>query len=169
MLLQRGIFGDLTCRRRKRIGPGVGVRGPHLVPLCPKTYARSFPREGIVRLRAAALVPLCPETYARSFPRVGIARSRALAFTALNQSGFAHGRLEQPSLPSLRLAFIGIACGRFSEYNFLMSLHRSLRSGGSTAAKRNVLKRFERVTLLKKRGQWKAGMKSTGLPKTKPE
>jgi len=52
---------------------------------------------------------------------------------------------------------------------FGMSLHRSLRSGGATAAKRNVLKRFERVTLLKKRGQWKAGMKSTGLPKTKPE
>ena len=50
-----------------------------------------------------------------------------------------------------------------------MSLHRSVRSGGATAAKRNVLKRFERVTLLKKRGQWKAGMKSTGLPKTKPE
>jgi len=115
------------------------------------------------------LVPLCPETYARSFPRVGIVRFRAAAFTALNQSGFAHGRLEQPSLPRMRLAFIGIACGRFSEYNFPMSLHRSLRSGGSTAAKRNVLKRFERVTLLKKRGQWKAGMKSTGLPKTKPE
>ena len=86
-------------------------------------------------------------------------RFRAPAFTALNQS----------SLPRMGLAFIGIARGRFSEYNFLMSLHRSLRSGGSTAAKRNVLKRFERVTLLKKRGQWKAGMKSTGLPKTKPE
>ena len=54
-------------------------------------------------------------------------------------------------------------------HSFGMSLHRSLRSGGATAAKRNVLKRFERVTLLKKRGQWKAGMKSTGLPKTKPE
>jgi small basic protein (TIGR04137 family) len=80
-----------------------------------------------------------------------------------------HERLEQSSLPSLTQAVIGIARGRFSEYNFLMSLHRSLRSGGSTAAKRNVLKRFERVTLLKKRGQWKAGMKSTGLPKTKPE
>ena len=50
-----------------------------------------------------------------------------------------------------------------------MSLHRSLRAGGATVAKRNVLKRFERVTLLKKRGQWKTGMKSTGLPKTKPE
>jgi len=159
----------LKVKMRKRIGPGAGVRGPHLLPLCPKTYARSFPRVGIVRFRAPALVPLCPKTYARSFPRVEIVRFRAPAFTALNQSGFEHGRLGQSSLPSLRLAFIGIACGRFSEYNFLMSLHRSLRSGGSTAAKRNVLKRFERVTLLKKRGQWKAGMKSTGLPKTKPE
>jgi small basic protein (TIGR04137 family) len=50
-----------------------------------------------------------------------------------------------------------------------MSLHRSLRSGGATAAKRNVLKRGERITLLKKRGMWKAGMKPVGLPKTKPE
>ena len=87
----------------------------------------------------------------------------------IEAGNLAHGRLGQPSLPTLRQAVIGIARGRFSEYNFLMSLHRSLRSGGSTAAKRNVLKRFERVTLLKKRGQWKAGMKSTGLPKTKPE
>jgi small basic protein (TIGR04137 family) len=82
---------------------------------------------------------------------------------------FGHRALWQVVQPTLRQAFIGIARGRFSEYNYLMSLHRSLRSGGSTAAKRNVLKRFERVTLLKKRGQWKAGMKSTGLPKTKPE
>ena len=91
--------------------------------------------------------------------------------TAGGERGLGQGRVcgEQPSLPTLSQAVIGIAFGRFSEYNFLMSLHRSLRSGGSTAAKRNVLKRFERVTLLKKRGQWKAGMKSTGLPKTKPE
>ena len=96
-------------------------------------------------------------------------RLSAPAFTAFSILRIEHGRLGQSSLPRMGLAFIGIACGRFSEYNFLMSLHRSLRSGGSTAAKRNVLKRFERVTLLKKRGQWKAGMKSTGLPKTKPE
>ena len=84
-----------------------------------------------------------------------------------------HGTHEQrPIVYTLFFSWqqvIGIARGRFSEYNSPMSLHRSLRSGGSTAAKRNVLKRFERVTLLKKRGQWKAGMKSTGLPKTKPE
>ncbi len=62
-----------------------------------------------------------------------------------------------------------VACEEWIGHGFAMSLHRSLRSGGATAAKRNVLKRFERVTLLKKRGQWKAGMKSTGLPKTKPD
>ena len=54
-------------------------------------------------------------------------------------------------------------------YKQIMSLHRSLRSGGATAAKRNVLKRGERVALLKKRGLWKAGSKPVGLPKTKPE
>jgi small basic protein (TIGR04137 family) len=96
-------------------------------------------------------------------------RLRALAFTAFYLIDLWHEHLRQPFLPILRLDVIGIARGRFSEYKLLMSLHRSLRSGGSTAAKRNVLKRFERVTLLKKRGQWKAGMKSTGLPKTKPE
>jgi small basic protein (TIGR04137 family) len=35
--------------------------------------------------------------------------------------------------------------------------------------KRNVLKRFERVALLKKRNQWKSGDRVTGLRKTKPE
>lgn len=35
--------------------------------------------------------------------------------------------------------------------------------------KRNVLKRFERVELMKKRGQWKTGQRVLGLPKTKPE
>src|SRR5205823_5578778 len=34
-----------------------------------------------------------------------------------------------------------------------MSQHRSLRGASTIAAKRNVLKRFERVELLKKRGQ----------------
>jgi small basic protein (TIGR04137 family) len=49
-----------------------------------------------------------------------------------------------------------------------MSQHPSLRSSGSTAAKRNVLKRFERVALLKSRNQWKEGDRITGLRKTKP-
>jgi len=69
----------------------------------------------------------------------------------------------------IHLGLLSIARSRSCSYIFLMSLHRSLRSGGATAAKRNVLKRGERVALLKKRGQWKAGMKPVGLPKTKPE
>jgi small basic protein (TIGR04137 family) len=51
-----------------------------------------------------------------------------------------------------------------------MSQHRSLKAvGGSAGLKRNVLKRFERVELLRKRGQWKDGQSPHGLPKTKPE
>jgi small basic protein (TIGR04137 family) len=50
-----------------------------------------------------------------------------------------------------------------------MSQHRSLRSSSTIAAKRNVLKRFERVDLLKKRGQWKDGRSVMSLPKTKPD
>lgn len=50
-----------------------------------------------------------------------------------------------------------------------MSQHPSLRSSSTLGAKRNVLKRYERVELLKKRGQWKQGDKVVGLRKTKPE
>lgn len=49
-----------------------------------------------------------------------------------------------------------------------MSQHNSLRSSSTLGAKRNVLKRFERVELLRKRSQWKAGDRVTGLRKTKP-
>ncbi len=49
-----------------------------------------------------------------------------------------------------------------------MSQHRSLKGASTIVAKRNVLKRFERVELLKQRGQFKAGQKVIGLPKTKP-
>lgn len=50
-----------------------------------------------------------------------------------------------------------------------MSQHSTLRAANSLAAKRNVLKRFERVELLKKRGQWKPGDRVTGLRKTRPD
>jgi small basic protein (TIGR04137 family) len=53
--------------------------------------------------------------------------------------------------------------------NFPMSQHRSLKGASTIAAKRNVLKRFERVELLKKRGQFKQGDKVIGLRKTKPD
>jgi len=50
-----------------------------------------------------------------------------------------------------------------------MSQHRSLKGASTITAKRNVLKRFERVELLKKRGQFKPGDKVIGLRKTMPE
>ena len=52
---------------------------------------------------------------------------------------------------------------------FFMSQHRSLRAAATLGGKRNVLKRFERLELLKKRGQWKPGDRITGLRKTKGE
>jgi len=48
-----------------------------------------------------------------------------------------------------------------------MSQHRSLRASSTLGAKRNVLKRFERIEILKKRGQWKDGDRVTGLRKTR--
>lgn len=50
-----------------------------------------------------------------------------------------------------------------------MSQHRSLKGSSAIIAKRNVLKRFERVELLKKRGQFAEGRSVMGLPKTKPD
>jgi small basic protein (TIGR04137 family) len=51
----------------------------------------------------------------------------------------------------------------------VMSQHRSLRAAAALGGKRNVLKRFERIELLKKREQWKPGDRITGLRKTKRE
>jgi small basic protein (TIGR04137 family) len=47
-------------------------------------------------------------------------------------------------------------------------MHSSLKSASRIAAKRNVLKRFERIDLLRKKGKWKDGDRAYGLPKTKP-
>jgi small basic protein (TIGR04137 family) len=49
-----------------------------------------------------------------------------------------------------------------------MSQHPSLRVGGKIRMKRNVLKRFERIDILKEENRWKEGDKVLGLPKTKP-
>ena len=38
-----------------------------------------------------------------------------------------------------------------------MSMHTSLKGASKIRAKRNVLKRFERIELLKKDGKWKDG------------
>jgi small basic protein (TIGR04137 family) len=48
-----------------------------------------------------------------------------------------------------------------------MSMHSSLKAASKIVAKRNVLKRFERIDAMKKAGKWKAGDRAYGLPKTK--
>ena len=48
-----------------------------------------------------------------------------------------------------------------------MSVHKSLKTRGQVGQKRNVLKRFERVDVLKEEGRYKDGDKVWGLPKTK--
>jgi small basic protein (TIGR04137 family) len=53
--------------------------------------------------------------------------------------------------------------------NIIMSIHSSLKSSGRIKAKRNVLKRYERIDLMKERGQWNEGDRGLGLPKTKAE
>ncbi len=64
--------------------------------------------------------------------------------------------------------FPRIVRARFKNPHEFMSQHRSLKGQSTIAAKRNVLKRFERVEVLKSRGQFKLGDKVIGLRKTKP-
>ena len=51
-----------------------------------------------------------------------------------------------------------------------MSQHNSFKAttGGGGKKNRTVLKRFERVDLLRKRGEWKDGDRVVGIKKTKP-
>ena len=50
-----------------------------------------------------------------------------------------------------------------------MSRHPSLKSSGKIRKKRNVLKRFERIDILRVDGRWDDGKKVlSALPKTKP-
>ncbi|MFO7871507.1 MAG: small basic protein [Kiritimatiellia bacterium] len=48
-----------------------------------------------------------------------------------------------------------------------MSQHPSLKAASRIVKKRNVLKRFERIDILKSGGKWKEGDRALGLPKTK--
>lgn len=50
-----------------------------------------------------------------------------------------------------------------------MTQHRSLKGSSAIKARRNVMKRFERVEVLKKQGRFKDGQSVFNLPKTKPE
>ena len=49
-----------------------------------------------------------------------------------------------------------------------MSVHPTLKTKGAVAQRRNVLKRYERVDILKEQERFKDGDKVWGLPKTKP-
>ncbi|HEY3325028.1 MAG TPA: small basic protein [Planctomycetota bacterium] len=49
-----------------------------------------------------------------------------------------------------------------------MSVHKSLRTGGSLSKHRNVLKRSERIKILEDQGRWREGQNSVlGLTKVK--
>jgi len=51
-----------------------------------------------------------------------------------------------------------------------MSQHPSYKAGGGgIQMKRNVMKRYERIDILKKSKKWKEGDHIYGLPKTKSE
>ena len=51
-----------------------------------------------------------------------------------------------------------------------MSQHTSLKGSSKIKMRRNVMKRYERIDLMLKRGQIKKdGVPAYGLPKTKPE
>ncbi len=90
----------------------------------------------------------------------------------LAKESFLPGRKER------RGKFFIAVIGQFNNIAFVliklyllnyMSQHPSLRAASTLGGKRNVLKRFERTELLKKRGQRKDGDRITGLRKTKPE
>lgn len=67
------------------------------------------------------------------------------------------------------LIFLVAVVAVFTQFYRAMSQHPSLKGKSTITAKRSVLKRFERVELLQKRGQWKENQRVIGLPKTKPE
>jgi len=50
-----------------------------------------------------------------------------------------------------------------------MTQHTSLKSVTKIVAKRNVMKRFERIDNMRSRGKWKDGDRALGLPKLKPQ
>jgi small basic protein (TIGR04137 family) len=51
----------------------------------------------------------------------------------------------------------------------IMSQHASFKSASKIQVKRNVLKRFERIDLLREQGKWKEGDRGQGLPKTRTQ
>lgn len=69
------------------------------------------------------------------------------------------------------LVWCGAVTGQTEAFNREtdMSQHTSFRAVTKIKTKRNVLKRFERVEIMKGRGKWKEGDRGLGLPKTKAD
>ena len=87
---------------------------------------------------------------------------------------------EKPAFVAKYPVAIEVECGRFPRplpggetpnrlFFKKMSQHPSLKVGSAAEAKRTVLTRYERVELLRKRGELKEDDRITGLKKTKPE
>jgi small basic protein (TIGR04137 family) len=87
---------------------------------------------------------------------------------------------EKPAFVVKYPVAIEVWCGRFPRplpggetpnrlFLKKMSQHPSLKVSGAAEAKRTVLTRYERVELLRKRGELKDDDRITGLKKTKPE
>ena len=76
----------------------------------------------------------------------------------------------QVSLPEYIYRQISLPITNKKVFSFItMSQHPSLKPPGGLSKKRNVLKRFQRIDLLRQRNQWKEGDRVVSLPKTKPE
>jgi len=75
----------------------------------------------------------------------------------------------KPLAPPVRSAILRALFQTTSSPFITMSQHSSLKTAGSVATKRSVLKRGERIKLLKARGLWTEGRLPTNLPKTKSE
>ncbi len=76
------------------------------------------------------------------------------------------------NFPDDRNGISVVVCLNLIEYKHWeidMSQHPSLKSASRIVKKRNVLKRFERIDILKEKGEWKAGDRAYGLPKIKSE
>lgn len=77
--------------------------------------------------------------------------------------------MERFSLPHLRRAVVFLLFANH-ESEFVMSQHPSFKAGGAgKKKKRNVLKRFERISMMRRRGEWKTGESVMGLKKTLPD
>lgn len=77
------------------------------------------------------------------------------------------------TLPAILVGMRALRLGRKAQAGVsqqesrLMSMHSSLKAATRIAVKRNVLKRYERIDAMRKKGKWKDGDRAYGLPKLK--